>query len=279
MMNKKVKCFICNDTTEHSYIVTRGDGEKLIKCSRCNTIRVEDIDGVINKTAYNSDYFNNDGGMGYANYLTSKLKSIIKNEFDPYVITKKIISKEFKYKKKVNILEVGCAYGLFNLIADDTFNYRGIDINEDAIKSAKNIFNFQNLTSENLLEINETFDVIFMLDVIEHIKEPSALLSVIYNLLNNDGILILSTPNAEIIEINKNWIGINASYEHLYYFTELSLGTLLKNNKFMPTFQQFDFYKSKDTNFIKLLVKKILSLIFKKYKLKHQLFAVARKSL
>ncbi|MBE9531276.1 MAG: methyltransferase domain-containing protein, partial [Proteobacteria bacterium] len=42
------------------------------------------------------------------------------------------------------------------------------------------------------------FDVILLMDVIEHVKEPKALLETVKGLLSDDGLIILSTPEEDL---------------------------------------------------------------------------------
>ncbi len=76
----------------------------------------------------------------------------------------------------------------------------------------------------SLDHVNETFDLVFLFEVIEHltIEEGINVLRKIYNLLNPEGRLILSTPN--IFNPGRFWR--DASHKQAYCYDELA-GILL----------------------------------------------------
>ena len=76
---------------------------------------------------------------------------------------------------------------------------------------------------------DETFDVVTMLDVIEHLSDPASSLRKIYRLLKPGGWLYVVTPNFDSIPrriLGANW-GIITPEHHLYYFTENTLREMI----------------------------------------------------
>ena len=96
-------------------------------------------------------------------------------------------------------LELGPASGFMtkNLVND----FEKLDLIEgskellDQIPNYKNIFKFHSLF-ENF-ETDEQYDTIIMAHVLEHIKNPVAILKKIHTWLSNSGIFIISVPNAK----------------------------------------------------------------------------------
>ena len=80
----------------------------------------------------------------------------------------------------------------------------------------------------SLEEIRESFDVIFLFEVIEHLdlEEGNSLLQRIYGLLNPGGRLILTTPN--IFNPGRYWR--DATHKVAYCYDEL--GGLLLSHRF-----------------------------------------------
>ncbi|CQR46820.1 putative S-adenosylmethionine-dependent methyltransferase/MSMEI_2290 [Paraliobacillus sp. PM-2] len=77
----------------------------------------------------------------------------------------------------------------------------GIDIDPEVIKYARGNYyhplsNYliENVTNSNLSEKLGQFDVILSFETIEHVKDEQQFLANAYQLLKEDGILILSTP-------------------------------------------------------------------------------------
>jgi len=103
---------------------------------------------------------------------------------------------------KVRILELGCGEGLGTiLLAENCHEVVGIDIDNDAIEWAKvTLKEKSNLYFETDDFIGKTygiFDVVVLLDVIEHIPKESEkeMFEGIVNNLSNDGYCIVGTPN------------------------------------------------------------------------------------
>lgn len=118
----------------------------------------------------------------------------------------KFVAKLFRYKADINVLEVGCSEGLGGLmIAQETHlnNYLGIDQDEPAIIWAKRNFEQANIkyavgnVFDYELEAGIYYDVVFSLDVIEHI-EPALedkFLFCLNKQLKKDGCAVIGTPN------------------------------------------------------------------------------------
>jgi SAM-dependent methyltransferase len=67
----------------------------------------------------------------------------------------------------------------------------------------------------------ETFDVIVLSDVLEHMLNPATTLSEVASLLRLGGVVLLSTPNCAAAELHgADWRGFAIDPEHLFYFSE-----------------------------------------------------------
>ena len=137
------------------------------------------------------------------------------------------------------ILDIGCGSGrLVKLLKRQGFTrIFGIDIALSALKSSE--VEKLNLTlasaEEGLPFASESFDVIFFLDVIEHLRQPFEALQEIYRVLKPDGVLLLTTPNAGSILrplLGKRWYALRDE-THLLYFDSFSLLYLLSKTDFL----------------------------------------------
>ncbi len=99
--------------------------------------------------------------------------------------------------KDLKILDFGCGNGYlidllireYNLNPENVFGY---DISNKAIEIAKK---YKGKFISSLSGLNEYFDIIICVDVIEHIKNDQKLIKNLNNLLKNGGHIILSTSS------------------------------------------------------------------------------------
>ncbi len=142
--------------------------------------------------------------------------------------------------KPGRLLDVGCSTGhLIYHLQKWGWQVAGVEINADAADIAKK----HNL-DVRVGELAEgqyqkgLFDVIFMGDVIEHVKGPRQLLMLSHDLLRENGLLYINTPNAKSgfatasLLLSKlwgfPWPHSEAPY-HLYEFSPHALSQLLSS--------------------------------------------------
>jgi 2-polyprenyl-3-methyl-5-hydroxy-6-metoxy-1,4-benzoquinol methylase len=91
-----------------------------------------------------------------------------------------------------------------------------------------------NLCLEDLNAINEKFDTILMLEIIEHMSETENTMKEIISLLNPNGILICSTPNRWIYHITEKIVGKKPDPTHINEMTS-NVFTSLMSSYFQET--------------------------------------------
>jgi len=95
--------------------------------------------------------------------------------------------------------DVGCAEGLFCNLAllYGALSAKGVDVVEPKIEKAKSQFPDCEFEIGNVLDLKETskYGLILCSEVLQHIVDYKKCLSGIENLLEKNGIMILSTPN------------------------------------------------------------------------------------
>ena len=108
---------------------------------------------------------------------------------------KKDLIKRIKISPKAKILEVGCGSGQ-NLLLWKEQNPTGLDISLEAIEKAKDegLTVLQGDVNTKLPFANESFDIIFALDIIEHVEDDAAAIKRLVDLLKPNGKLIINVP-------------------------------------------------------------------------------------
>ena len=142
--------------------------------------------------------------------------------------------KKYLPKKGIS-LDVGCSKGfLAYFFKRNGFDAYGIDLSKNACVYAKKIgvkaFPLDLLS----FNFNKKFDVITLIDLLEHVDNPIKLLKKANSLLNDNGVIIISTPNIKSFysKLSKdNWVGFDLPF-HLTYFSKDSILFALKNAGF-----------------------------------------------
>lgn len=103
-----------------------------------------------------------------------------------------------------NLLDIGAGLGYFVQFAlkYPGWNAIGYEISTPAVDHARNILGLKERMFAGPVEDSgfpaESFDLITLWDVIEHIQDPDILLRYIFSILKPGGSLFLATPNAPI---------------------------------------------------------------------------------
>ena len=155
-----------------------------------------------------------------------------------------------------NILDVGCAFGLFLVAARSRgWNVFGVDVSKNAVDHAKKEYELKVFlgTLEQAKFNDGLFDVVTAWDVIEHVTDPDAFLSEVNRVLKQNGIFALRTPNADslflkIVKMVNMTVGdyfakVGPRFvHHKYLFTLPSLKALLwkKGFKIVSTHMEME---------------------------------------
>lgn len=169
---------------------------------------------------------------------------------------------DFVYREipeKTRVLDVGCWNGNLGqkLILEKQCEVHGIDFDKSALSKAKKngykkTFLIDiNKNIEELKKINEKYDVVVCADIIEHLIDPKFTLTLLKQLLNKNGIIVISVPNVAFGLNRLNLLLGKWNYTefgtldktHVRFFTiktlkELVLSSGLSINKVRP-YNQF----------------------------------------
>lgn len=98
--------------------------------------------------------------------------------------------------EKINtILDIAAGQGaLSDKLNHLYFSVTAADINKDNFK-LYDVIEFLNLDLNKELSLNRKFDSILAIEIIEHLENPYKLIRDCNELLNDNGILVISTPN------------------------------------------------------------------------------------
>jgi 2-polyprenyl-3-methyl-5-hydroxy-6-metoxy-1,4-benzoquinol methylase len=108
--------------------------------------------------------------------------------------------------EKGKCLEIGCGAGdLCATLHDLGYSVKGIDSSEEAIRVCRELHEdiWQSgrisFACESIYDLHDTFDIILMFEVLEHIEDDRAALARVYELLKPSGRIVLSVPAHEML--------------------------------------------------------------------------------
>lgn len=125
------------------------------------------------------------------------------------------------------ILDVGCGDGvLLELCKEAGLDCEGGEVSQPLVENLRRRFGEAAIHGSSLVHIPpETFDVVFLINVIEHVEDPLELLEQVYQVLRPGGIVLIHAPNFGGLPARlrgPHWHQI-APLVHLYYFTPATL--------------------------------------------------------
>ena len=137
------------------------------------------------------------------------------------------------------ILDIGCGNGEFILKASERgLDVHGLEISPAAAHTAAALSGAQVYVDDpqGLALTGARFDLISAWDVIEHIPDPAGFIRACVSLLNDHGLIALSTPNQRNyhgVLHGIRWKGYRDGPEHLHFFNKNTLGRLMRRNGFV----------------------------------------------
>lgn len=171
----------------------------------------------------------NDEKKGLFAKIYNIVKKInIKNKF-------RIATDQDIYGNRLSVLDIGCGVGDFlNYAKEKGCEITGIEPSEDARKIAEKKLStkiFSPAELENLPD--NSFDIITMWHVLEHVSDLKTEIFHLQRLLKKDGKLILALPNHKSYDAeyyNDKWAAYDVP-RHLYHFSKESIKNIFEKSE------------------------------------------------
>lgn len=217
---------------ENNTLFTK-DFFKYKKCEKCELVYVSPIlkEKEIIKMYKNSSYSNSWGKI-----LSNK------TEFKFNQTKFENIFQDLKKFKKIKgkLLDIGCAVGQFlDIFKKKGWQTFGIELNdfERKISQKKGHKVFGEKIEANFLPKNK-FDVVSILEVLEHVYDPKKVLKSIHRVLKNDGLLIIVVPNVDSLAANvmQSRCNMFLGMSHITMFSPKTLKKFVEKFSFKQVF-------------------------------------------
>lgn len=254
MDNHFTKCPVCNSEGFDNLIeLNCGNYDKstlyqivrIVSCKKCghvyNNLNKDDITGL--EKYYNSEY--TPTNIASADKEGDRPGSSNRNTMQRYQQIYSLIGSKISHETKV--LDVGCAMGGFldYLYDRGCRQLSGIDISEKYVEKARQqaMYCVKTGSAEAIPFTDDTFDVLFMDQVLEHLYEPRKAFREAKRVLTDDGLFCIGVPDASRYDENFffdfYWFLMR---EHLQHFDIGHLEVLANSEGF-----ELETYTSSDT--------------------------------
>lgn len=209
---EQILCPYCSSSMANSYRKTMD----IVKCSNCDTVYL--------RTRLKKESME----LLYQSYNTDAPQMFLpkdQNEIKNSLLRRDYWIKEIMLytDKRGNILDIGCGWGAF---LDNARSYgftpRGIEITKKGADFAKSKLNID-ATSDQFLDTDlekNSFNVITLNHVLEHLPEPQKAVGKIYELLEPGGIFCGIVPNVESLcsfFMGESWEWLDPFYHYVHY--------------------------------------------------------------
>ncbi|MGQ0793009.1 MAG: class I SAM-dependent methyltransferase [Deltaproteobacteria bacterium] len=180
---ESVICNICNSSDTRLLVVK--NSYRVVQCRICRLIYVnprpteEEL----------KEVYSEEGQLGKQHHIKeARFNQILDN------------LAQFKPRGGKKLLDVGCSRGIFMRLAQGRgWEASGIDVDRETIEYVSQTYGLEvsvaTITQSPFAA--KSFDVVSMLDSIEHMPDPLASVESVRKILRDDGILLLRTPNAD----------------------------------------------------------------------------------
>ena len=219
------KCLICGKTQEYYF---KKNTFQYYRCTVCNfTSTYPYPTEKVIKEHYKNKFTKGNYSLlhGFSKQYRHVYEGIIS-------VLEKQINKKLNYKNLI-VLDIGCFTGDFLLMLKNRgAKVRGLELQKEAVKIANKKLKGKvfeaNVMTDTFPKLN--YNLITLLGVIEHVNNPHSLFKKCAELLQENGILLIQTPNSESLlakTLKKYWPPYQP-IEHIHLFSAESLKIELK---------------------------------------------------
>ena len=240
-------CYLCG---KHNLEVIRNKlrhsiKRKVLKCRDCGLVFLEGMEKNLR------DYYEQDYRKLYTPVIGKELSP--SERFDVYLPFQKSRIEDVKPYLNPNMkaLDIGCSSGYFLYALKDLVRECvGIEFNKSDVEFARKkcgVKIYDHPLEETDIPL-EYFDIVFMLDVLEHIEDPIQFLRTVRKYIKSGGYIYIEVDNIDDSLLSIYGIEEYADFyyrePHIFYFSPETLKSVIENGGFVgeiKTMQQYNF--------------------------------------
>lgn len=243
------KCNLCGRSETSRLFTFRSF--RVVRCNNCSLVYVNPrLSKKSLSQIYNGEYFDTSSQKFYKNYFEER--DWRTEEFQ------KVIQKINTLKSPPGkFLDIGCAAGyLLDAAKDAGWKPYGVEISKQASDFAKNKLKLNVFCGElkDAGFADNFFDVVTMVDTIEHMTDPKSELREVSRILKKGGLLLVDTPNISSLGFKifqKGW-RFMVPEVHLWYFSPKTLRSMLEEQGFRTLKIEYPYFETRYFNLFEL---------------------------
>lgn len=247
---ESVPCVLCKNDhfTKLSDKDRYGFHTSVVMCSKCGLVQTNPR---MNQESYDR-FYNEEYRILYNLNKESETDFFSRR----YIKGKEIFNYLFRYKtlnkipSSCRVLEIGCSSGgILKVFKEKGYLVKGYDLDRNFINFGRDHYNLD-LNVGTILDVDAGFkpDIIIYSHVLEHVLDLDKELTILKDMLADDGILYVEAPGIKNLKESYSLDFLKyLQNAHTYHFTLKSLTNLLKN---------YGFKLFEGDNFIRSIYKK-----------------------
>jgi len=258
-METLTNCPVCNSSSSELFLTCKDhtvsrETFDIVRCISCG-FKYTNPRPELNVLG---NYYKSEDYVSHSNtkkgFINSTYQTVRK-----YTLIKKLqlISKYYKTGK---VLDIGSGTGEFlNICKNAKWETIGIEPSDDARNMSITNYSLDIRKEEEIANlISESFDIITMWHVLEHVPDLNTRIEDLKRLIKPNGIIIIAVPNCNSLDAKiykENWAAYDVP-RHLYHFTPKDIEAVFKKhelNLFRTLPMVFDAY------YVSMLSEKIMT--------------------
>ena len=168
-------------------------------------------------------------------------------------LSQRAIRRHLPRRNDLEVLELGCGYRASQLVALESKLKRGVGVDFQIAPElqARDRFTFYEGAIEEMLPKleSESYDVVLLISVLEHLSEPQFVAESAWRLLKGSGLLLVNVPTwlgKHFLELSAFRLGFSPKLEvddHKMYYAKRDLWPMLVRAGFKPSQIQLAYHK------------------------------------
>jgi 2-polyprenyl-3-methyl-5-hydroxy-6-metoxy-1,4-benzoquinol methylase len=226
-----IDCPVCGSNQSH--VLFQKDWFTFCKCNQCSMVYLNPrLNNQATHAFYNSEwtFLYNERKFGVEDGLTNE--SMIMD--DQQNVSNLDAILQIVGTRRGDLLEIGPGGRgvLLKAAREDGFRVQAVEIGEDNVRNLKKLLGDGAVQDKDLAKVgfdSNSFDVVYMRDVLEHVLNPKPLLEEVNRILRPGGIISIAVPNIEglIYKLVRQNHVVIFGFAHVNYWSPQTLRRIL----------------------------------------------------